>query len=357
MTNRLRIAFVFVLALSPALAQQPLVPGADRRPLGAVLPEGLTAADVAKIRVVGGAEISPDGKSVAVLTSVPRTASEPNGRSHSELSIVPFEGGQQRVLVPPPGNLSGVQWSGDSQAILFLSKRGDDKEARVWRVPAAGGEPEAVTPAGRAVKAFSATADGKRLAFTEDEPDDPTRAARKKAGFNQEIYEEEWRRVLVRELEREGGKIKTYEVPGSAFEVAYNANGAKLCVTAAPTPSVDDSYMRKDVYVVDVATGSVIKAIDPPGKMGNAVGLPRRNPGRRGDRHRPARHPREHARGRGRDEGRAVPGPDGQGLRGTRGHLRLDRRGPGRAPDLHAHAPRSRLQARSHAADASRRGA
>ena len=50
-----------------------------------------------------------------------------------------------------------------------------------------------MTPAGRAVKAFSTTADGKRLAFTEDEPDDPTRAARKKAGFNQEIYEEEWR--------------------------------------------------------------------------------------------------------------------------------------------------------------------
>ena len=58
------------------------------------------------------------------------------------------------------------------------------------------------------------------------------------------------------------------------FEVDYNANGTKLSVTATPTPSVDDSYMRKDVYVVDVATGAVIKAIDPPGKTGNAAVSP-----------------------------------------------------------------------------------
>ena len=57
-------------------------------------------------RVVA-AEISPDGKSVAVLTSVPRTASEPNGRSHSELSVVPFEGGRRKVLIPAPGNALG----------------------------------------------------------------------------------------------------------------------------------------------------------------------------------------------------------------------------------------------------------
>src|SRR6185503_17189485 len=99
----------------------------------------------------------------------------------------------------------------------------------------------------------------------------PARVARRKAGFNQEIYEEEWRRVFVRELEKDGGKIRTLEVPGSAFEPGYNENGTKLCVTAAPTPSVDDSYMRKDVYVVDVASGAVVKAIDPPGKMGNAA--------------------------------------------------------------------------------------
>jgi dipeptidyl aminopeptidase/acylaminoacyl peptidase len=234
----------------------------------------LTAFDVAKIRVVVAAEISPDGKQVAILTSVPRLPSEPNGRAHSELSVIPFEGGETKILVPTPGTFSGPKWSGDSKSILFLSKRGDDKEARVWSVAAAGGDPKPLTPTGIAVKAFAATPDGKRLAFTEDELEDPARTGRKKAGYVHEVYEEEWRAVKVRELELESGKIRTYDVPGSAFELGYNANGTKLCVTAAPTPSVDDSYMRKDVYVADVATGAVIKAIDPPGKMGNAAVSP-----------------------------------------------------------------------------------
>src|SRR5262249_52696162 len=151
----------------------------------------------------------------------------------------------------------GVQWSGDSQAILFLSKRGDDKDVRVWSIPAAGGTPTAVTPPGHAIKAFSATADGKRIAFTEEEPDDPARAARKKAGFNHEVYEEEWRKVRVHEMDRATGQIRSFDVPGSVFEISYCANGSKLCVTAAPTPSVDDSYMRKKVYAVDCASGAV----------------------------------------------------------------------------------------------------
>lgn len=231
----------------------------------------LTPGDVAKLRVVVAAEISPDGRWVAVLTAVPRAPSEHNGRSHSELSVVAFEGGTPKVLVPAPGLLTSPQWTGDSSAILFLTRRGEEKTTRVWSVPIAGGDPVGISPAGRAVKAYSATADGKRLAFTEDDTEDATRAKRKKAGFNHEVYEEEWRFVKVREMDRQSGQIRDFEVPGSAFEIGYNADGSKLCVTAAPTPSVDDSYMRKKVYAVDCASGKATLAIDNKGKLGNAA--------------------------------------------------------------------------------------
>jgi dipeptidyl aminopeptidase/acylaminoacyl peptidase len=254
-----------VIAQQPALADRPKPVDAAQ----AVIP--LTPHDVAKIRVVVAAEISPDGKHVAVLTSVPRTPSEPNGRAHSELSVVPFEGGTPKVLVAPPGNLTSPQWAGDSSAVLFLSRRGDEKETRVWSVPVGGGDPTAVTPAGRAIKAYTTTADGKRLAFTEDAPEDATRAKRKKAGFVHEVFEEEWRFVRVRELDRASGQVRDFEVPGSVFEIEYNQSGEKLCVTAAPTPSVDDSYMRKKVYAVDCASGEVALAIDNKGKLGNAT--------------------------------------------------------------------------------------
>nr|HMT30818.1 S9 family peptidase [Bacteroidia bacterium] len=50
--------------------------------------------------------------------------------------------------------------------------------------------------------------------------------------------------------------------------------GKRLAVSVTPTSSVDDSYMKQQVMVIDAGTGNVVSAIDNQGKLGQIVWSP-----------------------------------------------------------------------------------
>ncbi|MFC1731170.1 S9 family peptidase [candidate division KSB1 bacterium] len=89
---------------------------------------------------------SPDGKTIAYLSS-PR---EGHGADHMDLMLVPFEGGAPRnltegfdVSVSSPGR-QGLVWSKDGQYLYF--RAGPSPSNYMYRIPAAGGEIEKISP-------------------------------------------------------------------------------------------------------------------------------------------------------------------------------------------------------------------
>lgn len=263
--SRSSLAIALVLVLSPALAGSLA---------GAV--EALTAHDLARLEAVSAAAIAPDGGAVAYLRSVPRDPfEEEDGTSWRELHLVD-SAGRSRPYVTGEVTVGSLSWSADGTALFFLAKRDGDEHTALYRIPVGGGEARRwLAHEGESIEAYSLAPDGKRVAFLAKAGADEEREELAEKGFDREIFEEELRPVHVWVAEPEGEDAAVrLELEGSASELHWAPTGERLAVALAPTPLVDDRYMKRQVYVVDAASGEVLAHVEREGKLGQVAWSP-----------------------------------------------------------------------------------
>lgn len=235
-----------------------------------------TSQDVARLRAVTSAEIAPDGTRVAYLLAVPRAPmKDEDGGAWTELHVVDREG-NSRPYVTGEVNVSDLQWTPDGKSLSFLAKRGKDKHKSLYVIPVDGGEARNILKHGNDISSYSWSADGKRVAFiAEDEPSKKKKELKEK-GFKQEIYEEEWDKshVWIATPFEEGSKPRKLELPGIPSELHWGPVAARIAVALAPTPLIDDHYMRRKLYVYDADSGELVSSFQNPGKLGEVTWSP-----------------------------------------------------------------------------------
>jgi len=265
------------------------------------LADGLTLEQIAQLRQVGSAEISPDGRQIAYTVSVPRDlAREDDGAAWSELHLVGPDG-QSRPFITGPVNIGGLGWKPDGAAISFLDKRGDDATTRIYALPVDGGEARAIASLETDISGYSFSPDGRQVAVLAFEPEDETLKQEREQGFSQLIYEEglRSRRVWIIDLEADAGEPKMLELEGSVQEVAWSPAGDRLAVRVTPNELVDDTLVFARIRIIDT-DGRGIGEVDTPGKLdglepARRSSCPHRHqyrqrfPGRAPDGHRPGR--------------------------------------------------------------------
>lgn len=220
-------------------------------------------------KAVVSAVISPDGSQVGYLLDTPRDPSIKDGTSWREVHVVPTAGGNSRGLLTGPFRAAHLGFSPDGARVTFTAKFGDDSSNRVYAIDLAteGAKPIALTRDGIDVIDYAMSSDGKSLAFSTRQKPDRSEQRFRGAGFDQIVYEEDDRRVELRILVGRG--LKTVSLPGSLHEFRWSPNGYSMVLTLTPTPSVDDRYMKRDLYRFDTLTHEVTLLADVPGKLGN----------------------------------------------------------------------------------------
>jgi dipeptidyl aminopeptidase/acylaminoacyl peptidase len=232
---------------------------------------------LARLRTVMAAQISPDGQQIAYVLAVPRRPFvDDNGPARTELHVVDWQG-QSRAYISGQADVSAVAWTPDGSGLSFLAKREGDKTRSLYVIPLSGGEARKVLTHKTDIADFSWSPDSKQIAFTalDEEPKDEKELAEK--GFNQEAYEEQLRpsRVWIAAPQpsdvwgEEPAKPKRIELPGHASGVEWSPAGDKLAVGVAPTPLIDDDYMKKKVHVISATDGTALGIVDVPGKLGH----------------------------------------------------------------------------------------
>ncbi len=117
----------------------------------------------------GGLAISPDGQHLAFASSLTAATGA------KALSVIPTAGGEprelHRVQGPESINEKVVAWTPDGRYVVFgkQTPTKDDTQGsttRFWRVPAAGGEPEALGLTIEDPLDLRFHPDGRRIAFT-----------------------------------------------------------------------------------------------------------------------------------------------------------------------------------------------
>ena len=233
-------------------------------------PAGLTAHDVAALRVVTEIAIAPDGTATAYGLSVPRTPGEDeDGPAWVELHVVGGEG-SPRAFVSGEVNVSHVAWRPGAETITFLAKRGDDEHQSLYEIPINGGEARQLLSHATDIQEYSWSRNGKRVAYLAPQEKPEAREKLAEKGFKQKVFEEEWLPVQLW-IATPGGEEEPrhVELPGSASEVHWSPAGDQIAVALAPTSLIDDRYMQRRVHIIDPGSGEVNAKIENPGKLGS----------------------------------------------------------------------------------------
>lgn len=236
--------------------------------------EGLSSLDVARLKLVGGADISPDGRYIAYTVSEPKDPSAKdfkNGKARAVLHMYDVDSGRDRVFIGWDDKMHGLHWTPDSKALTFLSKRNDDKHSSLYRIPVDGGEAHRVLSYESGISSYSLAPDSRRVAFTATPPVDKEKKKMQEKGFNQEVFEEEWRngQVFVTRLEADTSDLKPLKIEGHVSQVHWSPKSGddRLLIVKAKDPSVDAGLMYRRVFVVDMS-GNTLASINNPGKLG-----------------------------------------------------------------------------------------
>jgi dipeptidyl aminopeptidase/acylaminoacyl peptidase len=217
-----------------------------------------------------GAEISPDGSRIAAVKYVPRALfDEENGGAWTEIHVIDVKDGTVLPFVTGEVNVSRVAWRPDGAAISFVSKRDGAEHEGLYVIPLAGGEAQRVVEFESDVLGYSWSPDGSAIAFIAKPPVSDEKKELEDQGFNQEIYEEDWRprAVWIADPSSDGEEPERVDLAGSAYQVRWNPNGHLLAVALAPRPLVDDEYMYQKVHVVSAITGEVVGVVDHAAKL------------------------------------------------------------------------------------------
>ncbi len=239
----------------------------------------VTPYDLAKIQSVVDAEISPDGERIAYTLSVQRNPFvDEDGAAWSELHIVDAEG-NSRPYITGQRNISDIQWLPDGSAISFIEETevdDDDERDILYKIPANGGEAVQVLAHTENIREYTWSPDGSKIAFIAKESKEGDIDKLEEQGFDQEVYEEDWRhnRIWIADLSEGEPETRKVQLEGSASEIHWSPDGKRLALALAPTPLIDDYYMYRRIRIINAATGDIITQLENPGKLGEIAWSP-----------------------------------------------------------------------------------
>ena len=263
-----------LLALAPAAPAQTAAPMASMpdAPMAGLgfdtETPGLDPYEVAMIRTVSGPVVSPDGRYVAYRLALPADPLQENVPARVQLRLLDLQTDQTTT---PLGDqsVSGLAFLPDGHLAFRAKMEGDDATAVYTMRP--GETPERLMMFETSIQSFALTPDGRQIVFVASEPVEERASS---VPDVVEVYEEEFgtSRVYVAAVEGNMAPVPL-RIPGHVHSMALSPSGDKIAVAAAPTASVDDSYVRQRVYIADL-TGAVLAEVERAGKQGDFAWSP-----------------------------------------------------------------------------------
>ncbi|MBS0360064.1 MAG: hypothetical protein JSR98_01685, partial [Proteobacteria bacterium] len=213
-------------------------------------------ASVRDVRDLREAALSPDGKQVAAVFAA---STAEGGQSH--VWLLGADGRSARQLTYSGGDKEpgerAVAWAKDGSALYFLAKRGDAN--RLYRLPLAGGEAQALTlarpapkgtngggvQAGWGLKAddaedtdpgsFQVSPDNRWIALVATDGETAQRKAEvKKKDDAVRVDHDDRKTTRLYIADAAGGAARTVDLPDNVKSAQWNAGSSELLVVTAP---------------------------------------------------------------------------------------------------------------------------
>ncbi len=229
----------------------------------------LTPYNVVKIKSIGEVVLSPDGKFIAYTVIVPRDVQDEPGSAYRELYVMNSDGSNQKPFVTGKVSVGNITFSPDGKLIVFTGRFENDKATQVYAIPVDGGEKFKLFETNESVIQFKFHPNGKAIFYTAQNPVPEKIKNLQRKGFNQIIYEEDWQHINLYKYDLEQKKSEQVTSDCTVFDFVVSNTGKYIAAAIAPRNLVDDSYMFKRIYLIDLSNNQKELLIDNPGKLGN----------------------------------------------------------------------------------------
>lgn len=209
---------------------------------------------------IGGASVSPDGKSV-VYTVNRAVMTADKSEFVTQVWLANSDGSGNRQLTFGDKSSTNPKWSPDGTMIAFTSSRKDNKN-NIFVFQLSGGDPEQITEVKSGVGNFEWAPDGKSLAFTMTDPksEDEEKNDKGRNDFRWVDENVKLARLYLVSLDRDANgkreprKLTSFDRHVSSFD--WSPDGKRIVFSHVKSPVVD-FWPTADVSMVDVATGAV----------------------------------------------------------------------------------------------------
>lgn len=145
--NRAKLLVLLVLPLLCASAQ-------EKRPF--------TAKDLWGLTRVGSLQLSPDGKTAAVVAS---TVDIKSNKVNGDIYLLDIATGKKQQFTTGQNTEGSPQWSPDGKKLAFITKRESDEKSQLYIIPVTGGEAQRITELPLGASSPQWFPDGRRIAF------------------------------------------------------------------------------------------------------------------------------------------------------------------------------------------------
>lgn len=253
LSNALRLlltAFIFFLFNSSAISQD----------------NTLTPLQVAKLQHVDNAIISADGKTIAYTVTQPANPLEENKPAISHLFVRSITDSTGTPFVTSM-DVSQIAFRPKYNKITFLGKNEDDKANALYQINLEGGEAQKLLSYARSISGYEWAKDGKHIAFMVT---DPKPEIDNELPYKPEIYEENLpqRRGYVTNVAKKNHKPHELQMKGSIYNIKWAPDMKSLAVAVAPSPRIDDYYMKQKVMITDHHGEKIFAEVNHQGKLG-----------------------------------------------------------------------------------------
>ncbi len=230
--------------------------------------EGLTPQELFKLESVSEVSISPDGNYIAYALSVPRPLTHKAGSDYRELHIYDVNKGTSLPFITGDNTVFSLGWTPTGDAVTFRANFSDIPGVQVYGMSLSGGMYYPITEHTSSVYSYEYI-DENTLAIVSLSHEDSAKSELKSKGWDIEVYEEEFRQRNLYRYNLETHETKQLTEGHSVFSFTLSPDKKWAAAAIAPHNLVDDSYMFKDIYLVNMETGETKLLLDIPGKLAN----------------------------------------------------------------------------------------
>ncbi len=224
----------------------------------------LTESNIFDLETVAEYAVSPDGLKAVFTKNVIRKFNDDPGPDYRELYLIDLITKEIRALLTGSINVMNIQWSGRN-TIYYRSAV--DKKQQIYAYDLESDKSKQLTRHANSILQYKVSGDGTTIFFTSNELRDKRKPELKSAGFDAEIFEEDYDDITLYSFSLTTSETKKLTNDITVFDFQLSPDEKFIAIQAGEKNLTDYSYMFKDIYLLDLSEGKLSLWVDVPGKL------------------------------------------------------------------------------------------